>query len=45
MVTIGIAMIPSITHSRSERRRSALCWSAVARVRVAFTDSSHPNQS
>jgi hypothetical protein len=37
MVTIGIAMMPSAVHRRSERRRSALCWSAAVRVVVAFT--------
>ena len=35
IVTSGIATIPSSVQSRSERRRSALCW--LGWERVAFT--------
>jgi len=37
IVTIGMAMMPSAVQSRSERSKSALCWSAAARAVVAFT--------
>jgi hypothetical protein len=37
IVTMGIAITPSAVHSRSDRRRSALCCWALAREVAAFT--------